>query len=446
MTDRLADSLGRRQLLRAALALTGAAGATSLLAACGADRSGTTARGGGAGYLVADVDRRPGSAPAGREVATVVSALGLDVHRRVVPSAGNVVTSPWSVVVALAMTRAGARGSTAREMDRVLGVVPASLGPGVDWLDRHLGALAGTHENVAGKKGTVALASANSVWAQRGVRWQAPFLAALARDYGAGLRVVDFGADPGGARRAINAWVSRQTHDRIADLIPDGTLDDLTRLVLVNALWLRAPWHQPFDKSATTSADFLRPDGSRVRARLMSAMLDDAGYADGNGWQAATIPYAGRRLAMTIVVPRDGTAIAEVEARLAGGGLARLLAAVRPGPVRVELPRWSFRSAVNLKPVLAALGMPTAFTEAADFSGMTTQERLLIAAVVQQTFVDVDEEGTEAAAATAVVMRATSAVADPDVVRADRAFLFVVHDVATGTPLFLGRVGDPTVK
>jgi serpin B len=229
------------------------------------------------------------------------------------------------------------------------------------------------------------------------------------------------------------------------DLIPDGTLDELTRLVLVNAIWFKAPWHQAFEPTITRDLPFHRADGSTVDVPMMADAASHAGYAEGPGWRAASIPYAGQELAMAVFVPAPGHDVSDVEAALADGGLARALGSfAQDGAVDLLLPRWRTRTAAPLKEVLAALGMPTAFTDAADFSGMTHDERLLIQDALHQGFVAVDEEGTEAAAATAVVVGTTSAELPQRVVHADRPFVFAIHDVATGVPLFLGRVVDPT--
>jgi len=177
---------------------------------------------------------------------------------------------------------------------------------------------------------------------------------------------------------------------------------------------------------------------------MMSASMHRTSYASGPAWQAASLPYVGGELAMAVVVPDDGSDLADVERAFTEGGLGRLLTGFRAERVLVEIPRWTFRSRVPLNAPLQQLGMPTAFTDAADFSAMTAAERLQIAAVLHQGFIAVDEAGTEAAAATAVATRVAAAPAPPRlVVRADRAFLFVIHDVPTRTPLFIGRVSDP---
>jgi serpin B len=433
--------LTRRALLRSAATVTGAAGLGPLLTGCGDD--GGPGRGTDAGYVSARTPRGVGSADAGPAAAAAVAAFGVDLYGQLVADHENLVISPWSVAVALAMTRTGAVGRTATEMDTVLH--GTDLGPGLNWLDHSLHARTGRRPNATGKKGDVGLETASSLWGQDGTAWQPAFLDQLASDFGAGMHTVDYRADASGAARRINAWTADRTHDRITDLIPDGALDALTRLVLVNAIWFKAPWHEAFEPGATQDLPFRRPDGSTVDAPMMASAASHAGYAEGPGWRAASVPYAGEELAMAVIVPDGDTDLSDVEATLADGGLARVLGGFsQAGAVDLLLPRWQTRTSAALKEVLGRLGMPTAFTDSADFSGMTRDEQLLVQDALHQGFVAVDEEGTEAAAATAVVVGTTSAEVPQHVVHADRAFVFAVHDVATRVPLFLGRVVDPT--
>ena len=296
-----------------------------------------------------------------------------------------------------------------------------------------------------GSAAKVELHVANSLWGQRGLAWQAAFLDALARYYGTGMRLVDYVKDADRARSQINAWTSAQTHGKIDQLLPDGVLDDLTRLVLVNAVYLKAPWEHPFPKPLTGILPFTRADGSTVGVPTMRTTIRGARYARGDGWEAAELRYAGNGLAMTVILPDRGTFPA-LENDLDGDRLVRILRSpVRVAALDLRLPKWTFRTRVRLDDTLAALGMPTAFDEgAADFTGMTTQEKLYISAVLHEAFVAVDEAGTEAAAATGVGVGVTSAGPTPVPMTLDRPFLFLIHDLATSMPLFLGRVTDPT--
>jgi serine protease inhibitor len=376
-----------------------------------------------------------------------VQAFTADLYRRLAATPGNLVCSPYSVAVALAMTRNGAIGRTADEMDRVLHAPGLErFNAGMNALVQRLEDRAGTRRRLTGEESELVLDAANSLWGQHDLRWEQPFLDALAQWYGAGMRLVDYKSDPEQAAELINAWTSEATRDRIPRLIPHGILDALTRLVLVNAVYFKAAWLEPFDKALTRRRRFTTAGGSSVEVDMMSEDLHRAGFASGDGWRAARLPYIGGELALAVVVPDPGRSLADVETSLDGRGLDRLLTGFRPVPViRVQMPRWTFRVQARLNEHLSDLGMPTAFSDEADFSGMTTQEQLYISHVLHEAFIAVDEAGTEAAAATAVVARAMSGRREPPVsLIADRPFLFTLFDIATATPIFIGRVTDPT--
>ncbi len=397
------------------------------------------------------------AAPAGAALpgaSSLVRDFSADLHRRLAAGPGNLVCSPYSVAVSLAMARSGARGRTATEMDSVLhveslppGSDPVSgLGAAFDALTRAVDSRAGTHRNALGQKARIDLHVANSLWGQSGERWEPAFLDDLSRWYGAGLQTVDYRHDAEAARVAIDGWVSAHTAGRIPHLMPRGVVDDLTRLVLVNAIVLTAPWDLPFEKGLTKPATFTRADGSGVRVPMMHTFDQaDQLYARGDGWQAVDLPYAGGQLAMALVLPDPGR-LPAVEAALTGPGLRAMTSGFTSRWVQISIPRWTARTSADLVPPLSTLGMATAFTAHADFTGMTTQEPLSLKAVLHQAWIEVDEQGTKAAAATVAVGEATSLRAGPHVVLDfDRPFLWVIHDVATGTPLFLGRVTDPSL-
>ncbi len=329
-------------------------------------------------------------------------------------------------------------------MDAVLHAprpTPVALDAGLNALAQALAARAGTKTRADGSTADVALAVANGLWAQRDLAFAEPFLAVLARDYGAGVQLADYVADPEAARAEINAWVAARTAERIAELVPEGAITSDTRLVLTNAIALRAPWELPFAAAATADAPFTLLDGSRVDVPLMRGG-GQLPYAEGDGHVRATLPYAGRELAMTLIVP-DAGRFSEIEALLTGEALADWLSAAPPQAVSLAVPRFSFRAKASLADALAGLGMPTAFGDAADFRAMTADAELRIGDVIHEAFVAVDEDGTEAAAATAVIAVAGAAPAEPVPLVVDRPFLFAIHDAATAAPLFLGRVVDP---
>ena len=449
--------LTRRDFARLTGWLTLASGVAGGLAACGASdsrtpgsgtggTSGTGASGGGGVNLAMSTVAR--ATPAAGAAAAAVTAVTGFTERMVAAvladKADNLICSPYSVAAALAMTANGARGSTSTEMLTVLG------GLTIDDLDAGLAALSGLFAARAGAKtkadgnsADIALDIANSLWGQRGTVWEQPFLDALARWFGAGMNLVDYlaGAEP--ARARINDWTAAATHDKIRDLVPAGAVDASTRLVLVNAVYLKAPWEEPFQAGATQKGSFTLASGQTVQADMMTGSLARASAATGTGFVAVSLPYAGGELAMTLILP-DRPDPAAHATWLSTAGLDTALRGLRPRPVTLTMPKWTFRSRLELKPLLSTLGMPTAFAGSADFSGISRALALVIDEVYHQGFVAVDEEGTEAAAATAVVMREVSAPADPLTVTLDRPFLFVVHDVATRAPLFIGRLAHYT--
>lgn len=365
---------------------------------------------------------------------------------------GNLAYSPASIAVALGMVRAGAQGASATQLDRFLGAGdPAALHRSLNGLSASLESRSGRVTDDKGQKGAIELAPANSPWGQEGVRWQRPFLDVLAREYGAGMRAVDYVDDTEGARKAVNAWVGDQTHGKIPALIARGVFDDQTRLTLVNALYLAAPWAERFDpvgaKPFTTAA------GTRVRAPAMRRSFF-TGYARGPGWQAVSVPYAGHDLSMTLLVP-DAGKLGAVEADLDPELLARLADLASVGSeaersVTLTMPRFDLRAEPDLTAALQQVGVTAPFETTTDFRPITTDpeaQPLQLAAVVHQATVEVDERGTVAAAATAAVFEKVGARIDerpPVTLDVDRPFLFVITDDATGAVLFVGRVTDPT--
>ena len=396
--------------------------------------------------VASDVERSPGDPAAIGAVVAALHGLAGGLYGRLATTPGNLALSPYSVAVALAMTRNGAAGATADEMDGVLGSTDlAAYNGGLNALTQAVEGLAGSFPRSGDDPAVIALDSANTLFGDRGTPWRDSFLDTLAASYGAGMRVVDWAHDPEAGREAVNTWTADRTHDKIPEILPAGVVDELTRLVLVNALYFKAPWLVEFHDDLTADQPFHRSPGDAVDVPTMLGELRSVGLAQGDGWQAVRLPYFGNTLAMTVVLPDDGS-LADVEALVARGDLTDVLAAPTPAEIRLRLPRWTFRSDTPLSHVLSDLDMPAAFSDAADFTPMTDDATdLKIGAVLHQTFVAVDEHGTEAAAATAVGMQATSMPQYTDVT-VDRPFLFVIHDVEHLTPLFLGRVADPSAS
>lgn len=368
------------------------------------------------------------------------SAFAFDLYHALQTEADNLFFSPYSISTALAMTYAGAREETARQMADTLhfDLPQERLHPAFNALDLAVTPDAESAEDFR-------LNVANSLWGQQDYAFLPEFLDLLAENYGAGMRLVDFehAAEP--SRQTINEWVSEQTEDRIKDLIPRGEITPDTRLVLANAIYFDAKWLYPFEQALTRDGTFNLLDGGQVSTPMMGASDPmDLSYAQGAGYQAVDLPYMGNRASMTIIVPDSGN-FADFEAALDAGQVDAILASLEPRSVALTLPKFSYKSNFSMKKTLQDMGMPDAVTcGVADFSGMDgVRQNLCITGVFHKAFVAVDEAGTEAAAATAVVMGIESApMVDVSLV-VDRPFIFMIRDTGTGSILFLGRVLSP---
>ena len=443
----------------------------------------------------ADVARAAADPAAAKGAAASIAAFGIDLYRALLddPSldlgAKNAVFSPTSIALALAMARAGARGETAAEMDAVLHATGwDELGAGLNALEQALASRDASWRDHQEQLHELRLRIANAPFAQRDWSIEQGYLDAIAGAFGAGLRLVDYVADPEAARGLINEWVKATTAGRIPKLIPDPPprlIDENTRLVLVNAMYLKANWEIGFGGypgwEKTTPRPFTRLDGAAVSVPTMSLYGGQTvPLASGSGWKATELRYLGADgstpLAMTLIRPDD---LAAFEESLTSDQLAAVVAKLDAQRRRLQdvtfsgeagdgmdcgtfayqvhlfMPRFSIDTAAQLGDPLKALGMPLAFDpERADFTGIHVPEnpldQLFIATVIHQANIDVDEKGTEAAAATAVEM-ATGGCTGPNpaktvTLRLDRPFLFLVRDVETGAILFMGRVVDPSVK
>jgi serpin B len=354
---------------------------------------------------------------------------------------GNVVYSPYSLSLALAMAYAGARGETERQMADTLHfrLPQEQLHPAFNALDQEL------ERRGQGASGTEGrgfrLNVVNALWGQKDYRFQSEFFGLLAANYGAEMKRLDFSSEKK-ARKTINDWVNKQTEGRIEELIPPGVLDAATRLVLTNAVYFNAAWARPFDPRATRDGTFRLLDGSSVTTPMMHQAASLA-YTEGPDYQAVPLPYDGNEIAMVILLPAQGQFEA-IESSLDAGRVEAMLEGLAERQVALTMPRFEFECGFKLGAMLAAMGMPLAFTLQADFSGMTAEERLFISEVIHTVTISVGEAGTEAAAGTAVVMPPSAIPADLVTLTVDRPFLFLIRDVQTGTALFLGRVMDPS--
>jgi serpin B len=371
----------------------------------------------------------------------------LDLYARLRDRDGNLFFAPYSLSAALAMTYAGARGETAEQMARTLHFTlpPGRLHPAFGELVREFNGSVPFLTRLTGPKRGCRLSTANALWGQRGYRLEADFLRLTRDHYGAGLGVVDFQGAPEGARQAINAWAEKETQGRIKDLLLKDFLKPSTRLVLTNAVYFKGDWARQFPKDATRPEAFHLGDGREVQTALMHQTGEFA-YHDGGTFQALELPYAGKQVSMVVLLPGRPEGLADFEKTLTADTLAGVLAGLRRQNVEVTLPRFQTTAQFKLRETLSGMGMPAAFAPGADFSGMIgRQPPVALGDVVHQAFVEVNEEGTEAAAATAVdaYTLGSPTTVRPPVFRADHPFVFLIRDNRTGTILFLGRLVNP---
>jgi serine protease inhibitor len=366
------------------------------------------------------------------------NAFAVELYGRLRQQDGNLFFSPESISTALAMTYAGTQGETASEMAKTLHFTlpPARLHPAMGALLADLNAAHTGYQ----------LHVANALWAQQGYVILDDFLKLTQTDYGAGFKQVDFKGATEAARQTINQWVEQKTADKIGDLIQPGVLNARTKLVLTDAIYFKGDWETQFDKSLTKDEDFHTSQAQSLKAPLMHRE-GAFNYFNGETFQALEIPYKGRELSMIVLLPNDVTGLPALEQSLTAQNTQQWLSRLRPAPkVVVAVPRFKMTRQFRLSDTLAAMGMPSAFNASADFSAMNPKRDLFISAVIHKAFVDVNEEGTEAAAATAVVVARAMAVQRPQppiVFRADHPFLFLIRDNRSGSILFMGRVTNP---
>ena len=393
------------------------------------------------GALQSDKPRLTSDATDAETAELVVgnSAFAFDLYQRVREEQdGNLFYSPYSISLALAMTYAGARGETEQQMATTMHyTLPQErFHPAFNALDTALTSCGDDKD-----KDAFQLNIASAIWGQEGYKFLPTFLDTLAENYGAGLRTLDFVNKTEAARQTINDWVSEQTEEKIQDLIPKGMLDPMVRLVLTNAIYFNGKWVLPFEKNNTRDEAFTLLNSDTVSVPMMS-QIGNFEYAEGNGYQAVELPYRDSNVAMLFILPEAGR-FEEIEGMFSAGSVIAITEDLTPQQVRLFVPKFTFESEFNLSETLIQMGMPAAFGNA-DFSGMTGNRDLFISDVVHKAFVAVDEEGTEAAAATAVIMKlGASMIEDAILMKLDRPFLFLVRDNDTGTILFIGRVLNP---
>ncbi len=359
--------------------------------------------------------------------------FGLDLYRRLRSIGGNLFFSPYSISTALAMTYAGARGNTERQMAQALHFLldQKQLHPAFALLEAKLGDVS--------QKRQMQLRIANSLWRQEGHALLAEFLALMKQYHGVSIATVDYG-NPEAARHTINAWVEEETESKIKDLIPPELLGPLTRLVLVNAIYFKGNWASQFDPQLTAKAPFWVAAGERVQTPMMTQTHDFV-YGESDGLQILELPYAGHDVSMIVLLPTENGGLAKLEDSLTVENLGRWTGHLWETKVEVFLPRFDIAFPFRLDDALISMGMIDAFSAKADFSGMD-EATLFISAVLHKGFVAVNEKGAEAAAATAVIME-KGLPSRPPLFRADHPFVFLIRENSTGSVLFLGRVMNP---
>jgi serpin B len=392
--------------------------------------------------------------------AKATNELGTDLYRQLATGDENLCISPYSIDSALAMTFAGADGETRNEMARVLhfpngGALPSSfsaLQHSLEQMSAKTAELVAESKKFGGPSEPITLNIANRLFAQKSYHFREAYLALVEQNFGGAFEPLDFVSDPAAATQRINKWVADQTHDRIRDLIPGGALDKSTRLVLANALYLKAAWANEFLQSATQSEAFL-VRGAPVNVPMMRKTDKNFGYARREGFTIISLPYAGNELQFVVLLPDDINGLRKLESKLSAYVLAGC-AKLEKRDVDLHLPKFKFEPpTITLAKQFEALGMKTAFDQpkgSANFDKIaprTANDYLYISQIFHKTFIAVDEKGTEAAAATAVAMLASSALRSPPPppieVKVDRPFVYAIQHVPSGVCLFLGRVTDP---
>jgi serpin B len=381
----------------------------------------------------------PSSSPDQAALVDGNNAFAVDLYGQLRKQNGNLFFSPESISTAFAMAYAGARGSTASAMAATLhfALPPERLHPAMGAL---LSSMNSAHPGYQ-------LRVADALWAEKDFHFLDDFLKLTASDYGAGFNRVDFKGAPEAARGTINQWVEQKTEDKIKDLLPAGSINAATRLVLTNAIYFKGDWQSPFQKASTADEDFHLSAAQTVKTALMH-LTARFSYFNGGTFQALDIPYKSGELSMVVLLPNDVDGLAALEKSLTAATLKQWTGQLRGGSrVILTLPKFKMTRSFQLGKTLSDMGMAQAFEKnAADFSGMTGKRDFWISAAIHKAFIEVDEEGTEAAAATGIVMRpsAVARVQPPIVFRADHPFLFLIRDNRSGAILFLGRVVDPT--
>lgn len=372
-----------------------------------------------------------------KNIARDNTLFALDLYNQLKMTDGNLFFSPFSIFTALAMTWAGARENTAVQMAETLHFTekPAQFHRAIGDLISQL--------NAVQKETDVELSIANAIWAQKGYQFLDEFFRIVQQSYQADLKQVDFSSAAESARQAINAWVEQQTNEKIKDLLPPKVLNALTRLVLVNAIYFKGFWDNQFKSRDTREMEFWLLTEVAVKVPMMH-QEHQFGYWENDWLQIMEMPYKEESLSLIVLLPKEKTGITDLEQKLNFENMMAWQSRLRKRKVIVFFPKFKIESQFSLAQTLALMGMPDAFDpELADFSAMVGQKELYISAVIHKAFLEVNEEGSEAAAATGVVVGVTSIAPSPPIFKADHPFVFFIRDNKSQSILFLGRVLNP---
>ena len=372
----------------------------------------------------------------GQKAAVSASSIALKFYRQAANKQGNILFSPYSLYSAFAMVYEGARGQTATEIGGIFDF-PVTLGE----LHKDFGLL---RDELAKSAGASEFSQANAFWYQKDYKFLTEYQAVLKLSYLASAKASDFKKDPEAVRQAANSWTEKQTKGKIKDLFPANSIDQTTRLALVNAVYFKGKWKIPFKKDVEEQ-NFTLLSGEKIKTPFMEAPNNsNIWYYEDAALQSAALPYAGGDLDMLVILPNPSKSLFEIEKSLTVENISAVRSGMVEQKVRVFLPRFKFSDEWNLGPELAAIGMPLAFNKHADFQGIDGKKDLFIQKAVQKVFVEVNEEGTEAAAATGISMHSKGIErSNINIFRADRPFIFIIEDRRTGLILFMGRMADP---
>lgn len=393
----------------------------------------------GVGMAMNPIHSEPPADPqALKTFAEQTNQFGWDLFQQLRRQPGNLFFSPYSVSSALAMTSVGARGQTAAQMTKVMHLP----GEASTYSGLHQGLMSSLLNAPKGYE----IRIANALWGQNKYSFKDEYVQLVQRNYRAEGRTLDFAGSAENSRSTINRWVEQQTNDRIKDLLPSGTITPLTRLVLTNAIYFKGTWSTPFDKKLTKPLDFSLTADQTVKADMMWRS-GSFRYTEDEQMQLLELPYQGDRLTMIVVLPRKKDGLSEVEATLNQDKIAKQLNGMKSTKVVLTLPKIKTTYATSLVDTLSSMGMTDVFDQGkADLSGMDGTRELFISTVVHKAFCEINEEGTEAAAATGAVVTLKSMPAKeppPIEFKADHPYLYMIRDTQTGSLLFLGRVADP---